>query len=50
LPRLLKVPPSERAFGSYAPMSRRKLARLHAQVESLFAALESAPSAREDHA
>jgi hypothetical protein len=50
LPRLLKVPPTERAFGSYAPMSRRKLARLHAQVESLFAALDSTPEASEDDA
>jgi hypothetical protein len=50
LPRLLRVPPTERAFGTYAPMSRRKLARLHAQVESLFAALESAPQRTEDDA
>ncbi|MBI5479846.1 MAG: hypothetical protein HY906_13360, partial [Deltaproteobacteria bacterium] len=50
LPRLVKVPPTERAFGTYAPMSRRKLARLHAQVESLFAALESAPPRTEDDA
>jgi hypothetical protein len=48
LPRLSRVPPTERAFGSYAPMSRRKLARLHAQVESLFAALDSAPQRTED--
>jgi hypothetical protein len=50
LPRLLRVPPTERAFGTYAPMSRRKLARLHTQVESLFAALESAPQRTEDDA
>jgi hypothetical protein len=50
LPRLLRVQPTERAFGSYAPMSRRKLARLHTQVESLFAALESAPQRTEDDA
>jgi hypothetical protein len=50
LPQLLRVPPTERVFGTYASMSRRKLARLHAQVESLFATLESAPQRTEDDA
>jgi hypothetical protein len=38
---LARVPSAQRTFGAPRPMSRRQLARLHTQVEALFAALEA---------
>jgi hypothetical protein len=54
LRRLLKllrpIPPSDRTFGTYVGISRRRLAALHVCSERLFAALDAASSPEKDQA